>query len=386
MYVINECPSLTVSSYTLTEPTRADQRYIDLETGGFWVWDNSPVVNLDPDTTPYRTAGRVSFSGCPAAPSPSPAPSPTPSPAPAPSPAPSPAAPPLYYFNATRCHDNIPQIVFGGTTYYSVGTVVLSGGTTYCYTIQNEVGAQSYDDTITSSVDNCGNPGCYTPPPSPAPSPSPAPTPAPVNPPPSPAPTPAPVNPPPSPAPVPAPATPPVYYYNATRCHDSVNQIVYGGTNYFGTGTVVISGGTSYCYTIQNEVGAQSINDTVGASVDNCGNASCYVNPPSPAPSPSPAPTPAPVNPPPSPAPTPAPVNPPPSPSPTPTPTASCSIWTFTNSSPDTDNFVYYTDCNGNLTSAYVYNQTSPQYCVLDGTTPTPADIYITVTNEFIFC
>jgi hypothetical protein len=47
---------------------------------------------------------------------------------------------------------------------------------------------------------------------------------------------------------------------------------------------VVISGGTSYCYTIQNEVGVQAYDDTVGASVDNCSNAACYVPPPPPTP------------------------------------------------------------------------------------------------------
>ena len=71
----------------------------------------------------------------------------------------------------------------------------------------------------------------------------------------------------------------PVYYYNATRCFDGASKIVYGGNNYYSTGTVVISGTTTYCYTIQNEVGAQAYEDTVGASVDNCNNASCYVLP-----------------------------------------------------------------------------------------------------------
>jgi hypothetical protein len=71
----------------------------------------------------------------------------------------------------------------------------------------------------------------------------------------------------------------PVYYYNATRCHDSLSQIVYGGTSYYNTGTVVISGGTTYCYTIQNEVIPQAYDDTVGASVDSCSDAFCYVAP-----------------------------------------------------------------------------------------------------------
>jgi hypothetical protein len=72
----------------------------------------------------------------------------------------------------------------------------------------------------------------------------------------------------------------PVYYYNATRCHDSVNQIVYGGNSYYGTGVVVISGSTTYCYTIQNEVIPQAYNDTVGSSVPlGCVDPSCYVTP-----------------------------------------------------------------------------------------------------------
>ena len=68
----------------------------------------------------------------------------------------------------------------------------------------------------------------------------------------------------------------PVYYYNATRCDNSTNYIIYGGTNYYGTGVVVISGGTTYCYTIQNEVAAQAYVDTVGASVTDCNDAACY--------------------------------------------------------------------------------------------------------------
>jgi hypothetical protein len=55
--------------------------------------------------------------------------------------------------------------------------------------------------------------------------------------------------------------------------------IVYGGTNYYGTGTVVISGGTTYCYTIQNEVGAQAYDDTVGSTVGSCNDGACYVIP-----------------------------------------------------------------------------------------------------------
>lgn len=70
----------------------------------------------------------------------------------------------------------------------------------------------------------------------------------------------------------------PLYYYNATRCDNSTNYIIYGGTNYFGTGTVVISGATSYCYTIQNEVLPQSYDDTVGASVTGCGDSLCFAD------------------------------------------------------------------------------------------------------------
>ena len=68
----------------------------------------------------------------------------------------------------------------------------------------------------------------------------------------------------------------PVYYYNATRCDNSTNYIIYGGTTYYGTGVVVISGTTTYCYTIQNEVGAQGYVDTITSSVTDCNDASCY--------------------------------------------------------------------------------------------------------------
>ena len=90
-----------------------------------------------------------------------------------------------------------------------------------------------------------------------------------------------------TPTSTPTPTPIPLYYYNATRCDNSVNYIIYGGSNYYGTGVVVISN-TSYCYTIQNEVIAQSYDDTVGASVDDCNNASCYAAPP-----PTPTATPA---------------------------------------------------------------------------------------------
>jgi hypothetical protein len=102
---------------------------------------------------------------------------------------------------------------------------------------------------------------------------------------------------------------------------------------------------------------------------------------------PTPTPTPTPVA---TPTPTPTPI---PTPTPTPTPVAtptptpnSCTLWTFSNNSPDFDNSVNYTDCSGTPTSAYVYALTSPQYCVLSGTTPTPADVYITVSDTSSSC
>jgi hypothetical protein len=189
----------------------------------------------------------------------------------------------------------------------------------------------------------------------------------PVTPSPTPNPTPSPT-PNPTPNPTPSPTNAPVYYYNATRCHDSVNQIVYGGTNYYGTGIVVISGGTTYCYTIQNEVGAQAYDDTVsGPPVGSCGDGACYVPPPPPTPNPTPSPTESPT-----PNPTPSPTEPPvpaPTPSPTPSPVA-CTLWEFYNSGP-TDDYVYYDACGtagGN--TAYVYSYTAPQYCVIYGPTP----------------
>ena len=247
-------------------------------------------------------------------------------------------AAPVYYYNATRCFDGANKIVYGGNTYYGTGTVVISGGTTYCYTIQNEVIPQAYDDTVSGlPLANCNAAECYV-------LPTTTTTTLPplsmtisqgcvnyagtgtinitgvtggsgnyvyhigglinfsdptqyslnqnasglangnyyvavydssqlryvdeirtIN----------------CPA-VPTTTTttlPPVYYYNATRCFDGANKIVYGGNTPYGTGTVVISGITTYCYTIQNEVGAQAYEDTVGASVDNCNAAECYVLP-----------------------------------------------------------------------------------------------------------
>ena len=67
----------------------------------------------------------------------------------------------------------------------------------------------------------------------------------------------------------------PVYYYNASRCSDNVTFIVYGGTNYYGTGTVVVSNTSANCYTINYEVGVTSPDDTVGASVADCNDAAC---------------------------------------------------------------------------------------------------------------
>ena len=136
---------------------------------------------------------------------------------------------------------------------YAIG-VVFKGSNGFCYTIAND-GFQVSPANITLSEEFGLCTDCTETPPSPT---------------------------------APPPPTAPVYYYNATRCDNSTNYIVYGGGNYYGTGTVVISGGTTYCYTIQNEVGATSYDDTVGASVDNCNNASCYVPPPPAAPPTSP--------------------------------------------------------------------------------------------------
>ena len=248
-------------------------------------------------------------------------------------------AAPVYYYNATRCFDGANKIVYGGNTYYGTGTVVISGGTTYCYTIQNEVIPQAYDDTVSGfPLANCNAAECYV-------LPTTTTTTLPplsmtisqgcvnyagtgtinitgvtggsgnyvyhigglidfsdptqyslnqnasglangnyyvavydssqlryvdeirtIN----------------CPA---APTTttttlPPVYYYNSTRCFDGANKIIYSGTTPYGTGTVVISGTTTYCYTIQNEVGAQAYDDTVsGPPLANCNDASCYVLP-----------------------------------------------------------------------------------------------------------
>ena len=87
-------------------------------------------------------------------------------------------------------------------------------------------------------------------------------------------PTPAPVTPPPTTPPTPAPVVP-VYYYNASRCSDNVTFIVYGGTNYYTIGTVVVSNTSANCYTINYEVGVTSPDDTVGASVADCNDFAC---------------------------------------------------------------------------------------------------------------
>ena len=164
--------------------------------------------------------------------------------------------------------------------------------------------------------------------------------------------------------PTPTPTATPViyYYYNATRCHDGIPQIIFGGTTYYGTGTVVISGGTTYCYTIQNEVGAQAYDDTVGGALPSgCGDAVCYTNPPTPTPTPTPVPptatpTPTPVPPTATPTPTPEPPTPtptptpePPTPTPTPTPVPTC--YTFTAS---TYTYVEYVSCAGVFTTGYL--------------------------------
>jgi hypothetical protein len=81
---------------------------------------------------------------------------------------------------------------------------------------------------------------------------------------------------------------------------------------------------------------------------------------------------------------------PPPAPSPTPTstppPTTSCTLWNFINSSPDFGNYVDYTDCDNVPQSVYVPELSSPQYCVKNGTTPVPADVYITVEDTGAPC
>lgn len=55
---------------------------------------------------------------------------------------------PTYYFQATRQHDNADTIIYTGATYHNVGAVVTSETTSFTYTIQNEVMAQSYSDTV----------------------------------------------------------------------------------------------------------------------------------------------------------------------------------------------------------------------------------------------
>lgn len=63
-----------------------------------------------------------------------------------------------------------------------------------------------------------------------------------------------------------------------------------------------------------------------------------------------------------------------------------CTLWNFDNLSPDFGNTVNYIDCDNVSQTVYVPELSSPQYCVKNGTTPVPADTYITVTNTFDPC
>jgi hypothetical protein len=63
-----------------------------------------------------------------------------------------------------------------------------------------------------------------------------------------------------------------------------------------------------------------------------------------------------------------------------------CTIWDFSNSSPDFGNNVVYIDCDNVEQTVYVPEQSSPQYCVKNGTTPTTPAEYITLTNTTSSC
>ena len=63
-----------------------------------------------------------------------------------------------------------------------------------------------------------------------------------------------------------------------------------------------------------------------------------------------------------------------------------CTIWDFYNSSPDFGNNVVYIDCDNVEQTVYVPEQSSPQYCVKNGTTPTTNAEYITLTNTTSSC
>jgi hypothetical protein len=205
-------------------------------------------------------------------------PSPTPTNTPTQTPSNTPTDTPVYYYYAlSTCWGQETSIAVGRSFSSSYGTAVfLIGG--ICFQSNGITSGPSYDvdlDVYSIMSGGCSDAACNPPTPTATPTQTPTSTPTAT-------PT----------------STPAIeYYYNATRCHDSANQIVYGGSNYYDVGAVVISGGTTYCYTIQNEVIPQSYDDTVGALVDNCNDASCYVIPPTPTSTPTSTPlTPTPTN------------------------------------------------------------------------------------------
>ena len=63
-----------------------------------------------------------------------------------------------------------------------------------------------------------------------------------------------------------------------------------------------------------------------------------------------------------------------------------CTIWDFSNNSPNFGNFVNYIDCNNVPQSVYIPELTASQYCVRNGTTPVPGDTYIVVTDTLTPC
>jgi hypothetical protein len=86
-------------------------------------------------------------------------------------------------------------------------------------------------------------------------------------------------------------------------------------------------------------------------------------------------------------APTAPPTTPPTSAPTTPAPTAAgCTLWTFSNSSPDFGNYVDYVDCDNVPQSVYVSELSAPQYCVKVGTTPTTNAGYIELSDTFSSC
>ena len=63
-----------------------------------------------------------------------------------------------------------------------------------------------------------------------------------------------------------------------------------------------------------------------------------------------------------------------------------CTLWDFSNSSPDFGNNVVYIGCDNVEQTVYVPELSSPQYCVKNGTTPTTNAEYITLTNTTSSC